>query len=319
MRYKQLTLDQRYEIYGLIQANFSETEIAKRLSVHKTTIYRELTRNTGQRGYRPKQAHQKSAERKKLARKHVRFTEAVKQRVEFFLKQDWCPEQISGHLANKEQIHISHEMIYPHIWADKRNGGTLFKHLRCSHKKRRKRYGSKYRRGIIKNRVSIDERPAIVDQKKRIGDWEIDTIIGKNHKGALVTAVERKTQFTCIEHVFNKSADMVTRALVNMLSPFKDRVLTITCDNGKEFAFHEHIAALLDADVYFAHPYQAWERGLNENINGLIRQYFPKNFDFRIIKKNDTSFVEKRLNQRPRKSLEFDSPFECFFNSFSCT
>ena len=210
-------------------------------------------------------------------------------------------------------------MIYQHIWADKRNGGTLFKHLRCSHKKRRKRYGSKYRRGIIKNRVSIDERPAIVDQKKRIGDWEIDTIIGKNHKGALVTAVERKTQFTCIEHVFNKSADMVTRALVKMLSPFKDRVLTITCDNGKEFAFHEHIAALLDADVYFAHPYQAWERGLNENINGLIRQYFPKNFDFRIIKKNDTSFVEKRLNQRPRKSLEFDSPFDRFFNSFSCT
>jgi IS30 family transposase len=154
----------------------------------------------------------------------------------------------------------------------------------------------------------------VVESKERIGDWEVDTIIGKNHKGALVTAVERKTMYTCIDHVPNKKADLVTKALIDMLSPFQDKVLTITVDNGKEFALHKQIAKELKTNVYFAHPYHSWERGLNENTNGLIRQYFPKKSSFVGISKTDTKFVEERLNLRPRKSLEFKTPLECFID-----
>ncbi|MDW7680411.1 MAG: IS30 family transposase, partial [bacterium] len=274
-----------------------------------------LQRNTGFKGYRPQQAQQKTETRRFQAAKQVRFTPAVKQRVEFYLQQDWSPEQISGYLKLRENIHISHETIYQHVWADKRAGGTLYRHLRWSKKKKRKRYGSKDRRGQIPNRVSIEERPAVVAQKTRLGDWELDTIIGTNHHGALVSAVERKSHLTCLKRVAYKKADLVTAAITQKLGAFKDKVHTLTVDNGKEFAFHQQMAAELDAAVYFAHPYRSWERGLNENTNGLIRQYFPKNYDFRLITEQDISFVENRLNNRPRKSLNFQTPTEIFFNS----
>jgi len=314
MAYNQLTYEQRNEIRAYLKLGLKLVFIAHLIGVHKSTISRELKRNSGQRGYRPKQAQQKANLRKKNSRKNTRFTEAVKQRVEFYIKQDWSPEQISGYLALAEDVHISHETIYQYIWADKRNGGSLYKHLRWSHKKRRKRYGNRDRRGQIKDRVSIDERPQVVDKKARIGDWEVDTIIGKNHQGALVTAVERKTMFTCMDHVQSKSAKMVTAALVQMLSPFKKQILTITVDNGKEFALHKKIAETLETNVYFAHPYHAWERGLNEHINGLVRQYFPKNYDFNNINKEEISFVQNRLNQRPRKSLKFEKPENIFLS-----
>jgi len=315
MSYTQLTLAHRYEINGYLKAGFSKPQIATELAVNKSTIYREIDRNTGLRGYRPKQAQEKADARRRNAGKHIRFSETLKERVEFFVKQDWSPEQISGYLAQQEQLYISHETIYQHIWTEKQNGGTLFKHLRCSAKKKRKRYGKKDSRGQIKDRLSIDERPSVVDLKERVGDWEIDTVIGKSHKGALVTAVERKTKFTCIEHVPNTKADLVSEALIKMLCPFKDKVLTITSDNGKEFALHKQISQALDAQLYFAHPYHAWERGLNENTNGLIRQYFPKSFALDNIDKLSILFVENRLNQRPGKLLNFKTPNQCFFNS----
>ena len=315
MTYNQLTYEQRNEIRAYLKIGLKMVIIAHLIGVHKSTISRELKRNSGQRGYRPKQAQQKANLRRKDSRKNIRFTEAVKQRVEFYIKQDWSPEQISGYLASAEDIQISHETIYQHIWADKRNGGSLYKHLRWSHKKRRKRYGNRDRRGQIKDRVSIAERPQVVDNKERIGDWEVDTVIGKNHQGALVTAVERKTMFSCINYVPSKSAELVTRALVQMLLPLKKQVLTITVDNGKEFALHQKIAKALDANVYFAHPYHAWERGLNEHVNGLVRQYFPKNYDFNKISKEKIVFVQNRLNQRPRKSLKFEKPENIFFNN----
>lgn len=249
------------------------------------------------------------------ARKHIRFTESVKQRVEFHLCQDLSPEQIAGYLALEEQIHISHETIYQHIWADKKAGGMLYRHLRCSNKKKRKRYAKNDRRGQIPDRLSIEQRPEIVDKKERIGDWEIDTVIGQNHQGALVTAVERKSRFSCIEFVPNRKADLVAKTIIEMLTPYKNKVLTITVDNGKEFALHKIIAKQLEADVYFAHPYCSWERGLNENTNGLIRQYLPKKSAFTNIQKQDTMFVQNRLNLRPRKSLNFKNPNHVFFNS----
>ena len=201
MAYKQLTYEHRNELKAYLKLGLKLVYIAHLIGVHKSTISRELQRNSGLRGYRPKQAQQKANFRKKNSRKKTCFTEAVKQRVEFYLKQDWSPEQISGRLALEEDIDISHETIYQHIWADKKAGGDLYQHLRGAHKKKKKRYGKKDDRGQIKDCVRIDQRPEIVDKKERIGDWEIDTIIGSHHKGALVSAVERKSQLTLIEYV----------------------------------------------------------------------------------------------------------------------
>jgi IS30 family transposase len=315
MSYKQLTFEQRVEIKAYLKIGLALCHIANQIGVHKATVSRELQRNTGSRGYRPQQAQQKTETRRVRAAKHVGFTNAVKERVEFYLTQDWSPEQISGYLKLQEHISISHETIYQQVWADKRAGGTLYRHLRWSQKKKRKRYGSHDRRGQIPNRVSIEERPAVVDQKTRLGDWELDTIIGTNHQGILVSAVERKSKLTCIKRVSHKAADLVAQAVIQKLGAFKDKVLTMTLDNGKEFTLHQQLAAELEALVYFAHPYRSWERGLNENTNGLIRQYFPKNYDFRSITDQDTLFVEQRLNNRPRKSLNFQTPNEIFFNS----
>ena len=236
--------------------------------------------------------------------------------IDAFIKQDFSPEQVSAWLRDSHGFRISHETIYQYLLADKANGGTLYKHLRHFHKKRRKRYGSHDRRGRIPDRVSIDERPAIVDAKKRIGDWEIDTIIGKRHKGALLTIVERKSRFTLIKKLSRNQANLVTDATCGLLAPYQRKVFTITADNGKEFASHKKIAKRLQARVYFAHPYHSWERGLNENTNGLIRQYFPKTMSFDTITDNDVHFVMNRLNNRPRKSLGFKTPHEIFFKNF---
>ncbi len=254
-------------------------------------------------------------DRRLTAVKHQRFTTAVKERVEFYLNQDWSPEQITGYLKLHEDIHISHERIYQHVWADKRAGGTLYRHLRWSQKKKCKRYGRHDRRGQIPNRVSIDDRPAVVTQKDRLGDWELDTIIGHHHQGAVVSCVERKSRFTCLKKVSHKTAELVTAAITKKLGAFKEKVLTLTVDNGKEFTQHQQLTTTLEAQVYFAHPYCSWEHGLNENTNGLIRQYFPKNFDFRAITDADIALIEHRLNNRPRKSLNFQTPNEIFFNS----
>jgi len=315
MSYKQLTLRERYEIKALLQAGTSKDRIAEIIGFHRSSIYRETGRNGGKDFYDPVGAQKISDARRSSARKSIRFTDDVKERVECLLRYDFSPEQISGYLSCAEGISISHETIYQHVLADKSSGGDLHTHLRWSGKKRRKRYGKKDRRGQIPDRVSIDERPAIVDTKERYGDWEVDTMIGKNHKGVLVTAVERKAKYSCIGHAPNRTSGLVTKALIDMLCPYQDKVLTITIDNGKEFSMHKQIAKALKADVYFAHPYHSWERGLNENTNGLIRQYFPKKTSFENLKEQYIKFVEHRLNNRPRKTLDFKTPAQCFLES----
>lgn len=316
MKYRQLTYEQRVELYALLKADHNQTQIAKIIGVSKSTVSREIKRNTGLKGYRPKQANQQALDRRQHAEKHVRFTEEVKNLVNELLKQKWSPEQISGRLELLNIATVSHETIYQHVINDQNNGGDLYKNLRQGRKKRRKRIKSKDRRGQIPNRVSIDKRPVEVDNKERKGDWEVDTIIGQNHKGALVTAVERKFKFTCISHVRNKEAHVVAKALIDMLKPYKKFVHTITSDNGKEFAKHQKIAKALNAQFYFAHPYCAWERGLNENTNGLIRQYFPKKSNLTSVNKEQIIDVQNDLNNRPRKSLDFLTPAELFLNSF---
>jgi IS30 family transposase len=228
------------------------------------------------------------------------------------LGQQWSPEQITGRLKLERQPPVSHERIYLYIYADKRRGGTLHSHLR-SQKKQRQRYRGYIRRGQIPNRVSIDERPTIVATKGRFGDWEADTIIGARHKGGILSIVERKSKLTRLSKLATKAAAEMKHACVALLAPLAARVHTITVDNGKEFCDHKHIAARLQARIYFAHPYASWERGLNENTNGLVRQYFPKKYEFARISDKDLQQVEDLLNNRPRKTLGFRTPNEVFF------
>lgn len=201
MKYKQISYEQRVEINALLKAELNQTKMAKLIGVSKSTVSREIKRNTGLKGYRPKQANQRSLDRRQNAEKNVRFTEEVKTDVKKFLTKDWSPEQISGWLKKHNKPYVSHETIYQFIIGDQKTGGELYTHLRRGRKKRLKRIKNNDRRGQIPNRVSIDERPAVVNNKERVGDWEVDTIIGKNHKGAIVTAVERKLKFSCMRRV----------------------------------------------------------------------------------------------------------------------
>ena len=307
--YKQLDYEQRYHIYSMMRIGFSQTQIASELGVHRSTISRELRRNRGKRGYRPKQAHQMALCRRNKA--NHRFAPHTWELIEGLIRMDWSPEQISGWLKNRENIRISHEWIYQHIYKDKRNKGDLHLHLRCQ-KKRRKRYGSYDRRGKLSNRVSIEQRPAEVEARHRLGDWEVDTIIGKNHKQALLTLIERKSRLVLLQKVEQRTADAVENAITHLLEPWAHDVHTITADNGKEFANHEQISEKLNAKFYFAHPNAAWERGSNENANGLIRQYFPKKQSFKNVTNDKTELVTTLLNNRPRKCLDFKTPIEVF-------
>jgi len=309
--YTQLTQEQRYQIYALLTAGHIQSEIACLIKVHKSTVSREVRRNRGLRGYRPQQAHEFA-----IGRRHnpeARIGPATWLMVERLIRQEWSPEQISGWLKDNCGLQISHEWIYQYILLDKHAGGDLHRHLRCQ-KKRRKRYGSYDRRGTLKNRVSIDERPSIVDARQRLGDWEVDTIIGKGHHQAIVSLTERKSRLALLRKVERKTAQAVADAVIDLLKPLGGDLHTITADNGKEFADHMRIADKLQADVYFAHPYSSWERGTNENMNGLIRQYFPKKKSFTSITDQEIECATERLNNRPRKCLGFKSPNQVFFN-----
>lgn len=311
--YTQLTSEQRYQISGLKKAGMKQSQIADEVGVHKSTISRELRRNKGQRGWRPKQAQELRDERRQSYTNAKRFTQKDWEGVARLIRQDMSPEQVAQRLALEASLQISHETIYQHIYADKRRGGNLWQNLRCQ-KPRRKRYASgQERRGVIRNRVCIDERPEVVDQKIRIGDWEGDTVIGKNHRGALVTLAERKSRYVLAAQVSSKVAVGVAAAITRLLRPHKRKCHTVTFDNGKEFADHEEIAAALKTDIYFAHPYCSWERGLNENSNGLLRQYFPKWMELTEVTQEQVQWAVDRLNHRPRKVLGFRTPFEVFF------
>ena len=312
--YSQLTQVQRYQIYALLKMGHLQSEIALNLGVHKSSISREIQRNIGKKGYRPKQAHQKALERRHKGTTRIRDSDW--HLIERLILLDWSPEQINLYLSEELLLQVSHEWIYQHIYQDQRMGGKLWKHLRCQ-KKRRKRYGSYEKRGQIPDRVWIDERPAEVEERQRIGDWEADTIISQGKQQAIVTLTERKSRLTLLKKVNDRTAETVKQAMIELLKPFTAQTITITCDNGKEFTQHRAIAKALQADVYFAHPQAAWERGSNENANGLIRQYFPKGTNFSNLTDEDVSRVEMRLNHRPRKCLGLSSPYMVFFQEMT--
>jgi IS30 family transposase len=318
MRYTQLTLSKRYQITALIKAGLNQKNIALELGVHPSTISRELRRNKDFiRGYNAELAQVKVVKREKTKKKRSSLTKQIERYIRSKLKLDWSPEQISGRMKIDIGVSVVHETIYRYIYANKANGGKLYKYLRHKNKKYHKRSNDYKARGVIIDRVMIDKRPKIVEQKKRIGDLEIDTVIGKDHKGALVTVVDRKSKFTLIKNLPSKEAEVVTQALIEMIQPIKAVTHTITSDNGKEFAYHKQVSAALDADFYFANPYHSWERGLNEHTNGLIRQYLPKKSEFLHISKEEIITIQNRLNHRPRKSLGYKTPYEVFFSEMS--
>lgn len=307
----RLNLEQRYTIYGLLKAKKSLRDIAKEINVAPSTVSREIKRNLGLKGYRPQQAHKKAENRQQNIPKFTRFNAQLKLIVSNYLNLDLSPEQIQGRLKKKGKKSVSPKTIYQYVVADKVEGGTLYTHLRGKGSKRKKN-GSKDSRGQIIDKVSIDERPSVVDENTEFGHWEIDLVVGSHHKGFLVTVVERITKASLIGHSERKDAKSIAAELVRILKPYKDCVKTITADNGKEFAGHKKVAKELEADYYFAHPYSSWERGLNENTNGLIRQYFPKGTDLRKVSQEELDFVMKRLNNRPRKTLNFETPEHLF-------
>lgn len=314
MKYRQLTLEKRYQISALKKLGKNQTFIANEIGVHKATVSRELSRNSLPK-YSAEIAHVTARIRHKNKPRNIRLTQSIKIYIGQKLKEHWSPQQISGRLHVDENLSISHETIYQYIYKNLRQGGTLYKNLRHQNKKYTRRSSQYKTRGQIKGRISIEERPSVVETYSRIGDVEIDTVIGKGHKGAIVTIVDRKSKFSLFKIVDSKQAIPVTKALIDLMLPIKEHIHTVTSDNGKEFSFHKDVSEALDCGFYFCHPYRSSERGLNENTNGLLRQYFPKGTDFTEITDKQIVQAQERLNHRPRKSLGYKTPFEVFFGT----
>jgi len=311
-----LTPEQRYTIEMMLRIGKKQSEIAMVIDKDKSVVSREIKRNGLKRGgYSAKFAQMVCDERKERFKRNRRFTPEIRKTVEDLLtKEQWSPKQIVGNAGRLGLPMVSHETIYRHVREDRANGGDLYKNLRHALKHRKRPPPGK--RAPIKDRVSIDLRPSVVDEKKRFGDWEIDTIVGKENRGAIVTITERTTGFLVMEKLRKgKNAKSLATTVINLLLPYKKHVLTITSDNGTEFAEHRAIAEKLGADFYFAHPYSSWERGLNEYTNKLIRQYIPKKQSFENYNDQYIKEVQYKINRRPREKLGFLSPKEVFFAS----
>lgn len=308
--YTHLSQIERYQISSLTQAKVSVSEIAKVLGRHRSTIWREIQRGSGPCGYKAKQAQHLAEARAVWSRNAAQIDQTCRKQIRQCLRQHWSPEQIAAH------VDASHESIYQYIYADKAAGGDLHMYLR-SQKKRRKRHASgQNRRGQIANRRSISQRPAHIEERAQVGHWEGDTMIGKGNKKAIVTLVERKSGYAMLAMVDAKRAGWVREAMQACLEPVEPLVKTMTLDNGTEFAQHEQFDQNLNCTTYFADPYSSWQRGSNENFNGLVRQFIPKSRPLSTVTHEELAMIEDSLNHRPRKRLGFKTPHEVFHASF---
>jgi len=310
---KQFTEKQRYELNAYLQAGKSKEEIAALLGFHRSTIYREICRNGGKQGevYEAYSAQRYYENRKILRNRETKFTYKMEHMARFFLiERHYSPEQIAGSCKRADIPMVSHERLYQWIWADKKKGGNLYTYLRRTERKYRKRGSKNENRGWIKGRVDISKRPKIVEKKERFGDLEIDTVIGKNKSGAILTINDRATGKLWTMKLPNKEAKYVTAAAIYLLEPYKGLLHTMTSDNGSEFAGHKEIAKELGINFYFAKPYHSWERGANENLNGLIRQYLPKWKEFKYLNGKRLQEITNLINLRPRKRYGYLNPFE---------
>lgn len=313
MKYQHLTTSQRYEISAYLKCNKTQKFIAGQLGVSESCISRELKRNKLKRGgYNPQKAQEYANIRKERFCHNRGFTKAVKDFIDDKLIQEqWSPEQIVGYCKKQKISMVSVERIYQYIRGNKKDGGKLYLQLRHQLKHRKRPVSGK--KEVVKNKKSIESRPEIVLSNQEFGHYEIDLIIGAEGKGAILTMVERKTKFLFMEKLKGKNAKELAKSMVNTLLPYKNSIKTITSDNGTEFAEHQYISQKLSCDFYFAHPYSSWERGLNENTNGLIRQYIPKGTYFEKVSKENIKQYQHKINRRPRLTLDFEEPKNLFF------
>jgi transposase, IS30 family len=318
-KYRHLSDEERFFIHVSLREGKKQCEIAASLGRHPSTISREIRRSMWQRSiiYCYDWALWfKRARKRRQYRRAPKIQGELEEQVRALLKKRLSPEQVSGYLMKHHQIKISHETIYRYIYSDFARKAEFKPYLRHG-KKRRKKYGSGARASNIPNRVCITQRPAIVETRERLGDWECDTVIGSDRKSALVTLVDRKSLFTLTQRVKRRTARNVSRAITSLLKPYQDKVHTLTFDNGSEFVEHEKVAKALNAQTYFAHPYSSWERGVNENTNGLLRQFFPKGTDFNNVGWREIRDALTNLNTRPRKTRGYQTPEELFLGTFS--
>ena len=294
----------------MLKQGYKQIEIALAIGKDKTVVRKEIRRNSDKRDgvYKYEQAQKKYAKRQKEKPKRKGFTKDIQQVTELLLRNDYSPEQVVGSLKKQGKETVSIERIYQHIWENKKNHGDLHTHLRRQGRRYRKRGAIKDSRGIIRDRISIDKRPVIVEKRERFGDLEVDLIIGKNHNQAILTINDRASGMLKMKKIPSKQASVITEAITTLLEDWKPYLKTITADNGKEFAGHQKVAESLSIDYFFAHPYHSWERGSNENLNGLIRQYFTKGSDFTNITVQRVKEVETKLNNRPRKRYKYQNP-----------
>jgi transposase, IS30 family len=322
-KYNQLSLEQRYKIEALFKAGHTQTEIARLMGVHKSTICRELKRNVPQRGigakkYDASKAQLKTKERHSSKRKHIRFTPDLKaQAKEWILVRRLSPELVSAQWAKDGVDGVSHETIYQFIWKCKHTNKqvnkpykNLYKHLKHGRRKR-KRGNYKDSRGLIPNRVSIEKRPKIVEMRKRFGDLEVDLVMGKGHKSALLVTIDRATLKTTIDKLQGKNAKQISKKIQARLKKMPP-VKTITFDNDQAFSLHELIAQKSNAKTYFTRPYTSQDKGTIENRNGVIRMFFPKKTDFLSITNKEIKRVENEMNNRPIRKFKYQTPNEVF-------
>jgi IS30 family transposase len=317
MNYRQLNAEERSVLAALRRLGLSRAEIGRQLGRHRSTVGRELKRNAApyDGGYRSARADQRAHARRYRSRRNRHFGAAEIARVEALLQEEWSPEQVSGHLARTRELAISHETIYRHIWRDLKAGGTLHLHLRCARKQCRKRYGHYDSRGRLAGKRMIGERPAAVERRKRTGHWEIDTMMGESlgeSSDCILTLVERKSGYVLIGKLRARTAAEANRSLLELMARHPGRVKTITADNGTEFHWYAQIEAESRVKFYFATPHHSWERGTNENTNGLIRQYLPKGQTMAAVTQSQCDTIADHLNNRPRKRHGYKTPNECF-------
>ena len=314
MSYRQITSGERYMISALRKQDLSLGQIARHLGRHRSTIGREVTRNACRLGYyRPSVAIERASGRRSRSRRNRRFTARQFARIDALLRQDWSPEQAAGYLHRMRELDISHETIYRHVWRDRRDGGTLYLHLRGARKQRRKRYGRYDSRGRLAGKRPISDRPAAAAQRRRRGHWEIDTVLGTGTAHCLLSIVERKTGYLLIGKLAARTTQATTRRTIRLVRRHPHRFSTMTADNGTEFHDYGTIERVTRVPFYFATPHHAWERGTSENTNGLIRQYLPKGTSMAALTQHQCNAIAQRLNRRPRKRLGYRTPEECFY------
>ena len=317
MAYRQLTSGERYMLAALRKQGFNQAQIAHALGRHRSTVCRELHRNSTRADgrYRASTAQERTNGRRSRSRRNSRFTPEDFALIDELLCRQWSPEQVAGHLARSGQLSISHETIYRHVWRDKRAGGLLYTHLRGARKRRRKRYGAYDSRGRLAGKRMISERPAEVEARREAGHWEADTVAGSGASDCVVTLVERKTGLVLIGKLADRTAGSLSRRVLRLIGRHAGRFETVTADNGTEFHDYKRIEEGTKALFYFARPYHSWERGSNENANGLLRQYLPKGASMAGLSQQQCNAIARKLNTRPRKRLGFRTPLECFNES----